>query len=401
MTNPISRRTWLKQGMIATGAMFTGSAVISELQAKAAFGMQPYKGDHLLKEKYHLMPPDTVPMKARLLANENPWGPSKKAVAAVAASADKGNRYVYNSSIEMVEVLAKAEGVATEQILLAAGSTDILEKTAFALCMKGGNVISADPSYLSLVKTAQAIGATWKNIPLRADYAHDLDAMLAAIDGDTKLVYICNPNNPTGSLTPADEIRSFIRKVNSRVPIFIDEAYLELLDDGKSQTMVSLIAEGYDVIISRTFSKIHGMAGYRIGYMVALPQRVKMIQSLVRTEMAISVTSLHAAMASLKDTGFQDYTRKNNKISREYAFEEIRKAGFSPIPSTTNFILFPIAMPVKELLDKMLERGVGIRGYEIGGKPYARVSMGTMDEMKLFARSLHSIVGATSSQSSR
>lgn len=403
----ISRRNWLKQGMVATGAMLTGSAIINQLEAKPAFGMQPYKGTYALRENYHLMPAsmagrsDVVQMKARLLANENPWGPSKKAVAAVAASADKGNRYVYNSSIEMVEILAKMEGVAAEQVLLSAGSTDILEKTAFALCMKGGNVISADPSYLSLVKTAQAIGATWKNVPLTTDYAHDLGAMEAAIDADTKLVYICNPNNPTGTLTASEDIRAFIRKVNSRVPIFIDEAYLELLDDPKGQTMVGLIAEGYDVIVCRTFSKIHGMAGYRIGYMVALPQRVKMIQSLVRTEMGISVTSLHAAMASLKDVNFQEYTRKNNKVSREYAFEEIKKAGFAPIPSYTNFILFPIAMPVKELLDKMLERGVGIRGYEIGGKPYARVSMGTMDEMKLFAKSLHSIVGAGASQSSR
>lgn len=387
---------------MATGAMITGAAFTIESKALPAFGMKPFQGVHHIREQYHLKPlADITQLKARLLANENPWGPSKKAVAAIGDSASKGNRYVYNSAVEMMETLAKKEGVAPNQVLVAAGSTDILEKTAFALCMKGGNVVSADPSYLSLVKTAQAIGATWKNVPLRADYAHDLDAMEKAIDENTKLVYICNPNNPTGTMTPAAEIRAFIKKVNSRVPIFIDEAYLELLDNPDSETAVGTIAEGYDVIIARTFSKIHGMAGLRVGYMVAKPERVTQIQSLVRTEMGLSVTSVAGAMASLKDVSFQEYTRKNNKICRDYAFGELQKMGFNPIPSVTNFILFPIQMPVKELLDKMIERSVGIRGYEIDGKPYARVSTGTMDEMKLFVKSIAAVTGAVGGQSSR
>lgn len=398
----LTRRDWLKQSALATGAMIAGAAMTTESKAKPAFGMKPFQGIHHTREQYHVAAKaDLTQLKARLLANENPWGPSKKAISAVGDAASKGNRYVYNSALEMMEMLATKEGVAPNQVLVAAGSTDILEKTAFALCMKGGNVVSADPSYLSLVKTAQAIGATWKNIPLRADYAHDLDAMEKAIDENTKLVYICNPNNPTGTMTPAAEIKAFIQKVNSRVPIFIDEAYLELLDNPAAETAVGTIAEGYDVIIARTFSKIHGMAGLRVGYMVAKAERVKMIQDLVRTEMGLSVTSVAGAMASLKDVSFQEYTRKNNKSNREYVFEELKKMGFSPIPSSTNFVLFPIQMPVKDLLDRMLERSVGIRGYEIDGKPYARVSIGTMDEMKLFVKSLAAVTGAAGGQSSR
>jgi histidinol-phosphate aminotransferase len=390
--NLVNRRQWLKQSALTAGGILTAMSLSDDAFGKSAFGMTPYKGASALRENYHIAFADRENLKARLLANENPWGPSKKAIAAIAENASKGNRYVYNSSIKMVELLAKKENVTTDQILLAAGSTDILEKTAFALCMKGGNVVSADPSYLSLVKTAQAIGATWKNIPLRPDYAHDLDAMEKAIDADTKLVYICNPNNPTGTLTPIDEIKAFIRRVNSKVPIFLDEAYLELLDDGAQQSAAGLINEGFDVIISRTFSKIHGMAGLRIGYMVAKTERVKMIQQLVRTEMGISVTSLEAAIASLSDTDFQEYTRTNNKINRDYLFEELKKAGLTPIPSHTNFILFPIQMPSKDMLDKMLAKGVGIRGYEINGKPYARVSVGTKEECKLFVKSLGSIM---------
>lgn len=391
MNTITNRRSWLKQSALAAGGVMTGIAMVPDLFAKPAFGMTPVY-NNLLFENYHVMLQDRENMKARLLANENPWGPSKKAVAAIAESAAKGNRYVYSSSKKMVDALAEKEGVTAEHILLSAGSTDILEKTAFALCMKGGNVISADPSYLSLVKTAQAIGATWKNIPLRSDYAHDLDAMEKAIDADTKLIYICNPNNPTGTPTPIESIKAFCKKVSSKVPVFIDEAYLELMENPGNQSATSLISEGYDVIVCRTFSKIHGMAGLRIGYMVAKPDRVKAIQKLVRTEMGISVTSLEGAMASLKDTEFQEYTRQHNKEGRDYVFAELKKAGMNPIPSQTNFILFPIQMPVKDLLGKMLEKGVGIRGYEIAGKPYGRVSMGTMDELKLFVKSMNSIL---------
>jgi histidinol-phosphate aminotransferase len=391
MSSIVNRRSWLKQSALTAGGIMSGLAVIPNLMAKPAFGMKPLYSNKLV-ENYHIVASNLEVMKARLLANENPWGPSKKAIAALQESAIKGNRYVYNSSKKMADVLAEKEGVTSEQILISAGSTDILEKTAFALCMKGGNVISADPSYLSLVKTAEAIGATWKNIPLRKDYAHDLDAMEKAIDADTKLVYICNPNNPTGSTTSIDEIKAFCKKVNSRVPIFIDEAYLELMEKPDDQTAVGMIKEGYDVIVCRTFSKIHGMAGLRVGYMVAKQERVEMIKKIVRTEMGISVTSLEAAMASLADVEFQNFSREHVKEGREYTFSELKKAGMDPIPSYTNFILFPIQIPVKDMLAKMMEKGVGIRGFDINNKPYARVSIGTMDELKLFVKSLNSIV---------
>jgi len=126
--------------------------------------------------------------------------------------------------------------------------------------------------------------------------------------------------------------------------------------------------------------------------MVAKPERVQMIQKLVRTEMGISVTALEGAMASLKDVSFQEYSRQHIKEGREYAFAELKKAGMDPIPSVANFILFPIQMPIKDMLAKMMEKGVGIRGFEINSKPYGRVSIGTMDELKLFVKSFNSIV---------
>ncbi len=390
MTPILTRRNWLKKSMLTAGGIVTGASLASHLQAMPAFGMKPYQGTYSLFEEFLIA--QELEIKARLSANENPWGPSKKAIAAIADSASKGNRYVYNSAQKIVEQIAELEGVTPEHILLSAGSTDILEKTAFAFCMKGGNVISADPSYLSLVKTATSIGATWKNIPLTADYAHDLNSMAAAVDENTKLIYVCNPNNPTGTLTPIDELKKFCKSVSAKVPVFLDEAYLELLDNPQSQTTVGLVSEGYDIIVCRTFSKIHGMAGLRVGYMVAKPERIKMIKSLVRTEMGLCVTSVEAASASLKDNKFQDFTRKTIKENREFTFQELTKAGLNPIPSLTNFILFPLQIPAKDFVTKMAERGVGIRGFEIEGKPYGRVSMGTLDELKLFAKSLQTVL---------
>ncbi|WP_339785902.1 histidinol-phosphate transaminase [uncultured Imperialibacter sp.] len=391
-TTNLNRRSWLKYSALAAGGVVTSAAFPAFANSNPALGMKPYQGKYSLMENYHVMMADRADMKARLLANENPWGPSKKAVAAIAASASMGNRYVYNSSAKMVDFLAEKEGVSKESILLSPGSTDILEKVAFSLFMNGGNIVSADPSYMSMIRTTQSIGGTWKNIPLKADYSHDLDAMAAAIDDETKLVYICNPNNPTGTMTPVSEIKAFCKKVSSKVPVFIDEAYMELLDNPEANTAVSLVQEGYDVIICRTFSKIHGMAGLRLGYMAANEARVKAIKSMVRTEMGISVTSLEGGMASLKDVEFQEFTRKHNKENREYVFAELKKAGMNPIPSFTSFILFPIQVPTKEFLTQFMDRGVGIRGFEIDGKPYARVSMGTMDEVKLFTKSLYEIV---------
>jgi histidinol-phosphate aminotransferase len=141
-TSTVTRRDWLKQSALATSAIITGAAFTTESKAMPAFGMTPFSGVHNTREFYHRAPADLSQLKARLLANENPWGPSKKAIAAIADSASKGNRYVYNSAMEMMETLAKKEGVTSKHVLVSAGSTDILEKTAFALCMKGGNVVS-------------------------------------------------------------------------------------------------------------------------------------------------------------------------------------------------------------------------------------------------------------------
>ncbi len=394
-----SRRSWLKQGALLTGGLMSAPALIPSAKAhsrpawgRPAFGMRPASGRYHLSENHFVAPPDFSKIEVRLLANENPYGPSPEAMKAIAESASKGNRYVYNSSRKMEEMLAEKEGVKPENILLGPGSTDLLEKTAIVSCMNGGNVVSAEPAYMSLINTSQSVGASWKSVPLTSDYAHDLDGMAAAVDSNTKLVYICNPNNPTATITPTEDIMAFGRKVADKAPIFIDEAYIELAMDPQVKSAVGLVSEGKDVMIARTFSKLHGMAGLRIGYLVAQPERVQAIKDMVRTEMGISVTSMEGAMASMKDEAFQEKTKTLNQEAREYTMGELKKQGFEPYPSYTSFILFPIDMPTEMMMEAMINKGIGIRTYDMGDQPFCRVSMGTMDEMKRFTGALAQVM---------
>lgn len=331
-------------------------------------------------------------LKARLLANENPFGPSDKARLAIMESVSQGNRYGHGEAADLISMIAKKEGVSEDYVMLGPGSTDLLEKTAITHFIDGGNIVSADPAYMSLIKTAMAFKADWKKVPLTSDWAHDLKGMEEAVDEDTKLIYICNPNNPTGTLTPADDLRSFCKKMADKAPIFVDEAYLEFLEKPMESSMIDLVKEGKNVIISRTFSKIHAMAGLRIGYIVALPSTLEKISSMVRSNMGLCVTSIKGAMASMEDDTFQNNSRLWTKESREIVYAGLDTMGFDFVPSYTSFILFPIEMEGQPFLKKMYAEGIGVRAFEVFGKSYCRVSMGKKEEMQMFLDSLKKVL---------
>ncbi len=387
MSTSLNRRNWLRSTALLTAGLVAAPS-LRPLQARSERALRQVRvWEHTLAA-----PPNVEELRARLLANENPYGPSDKVRLAIMESCSLGNRYGHGDAARLIDMIAEKEGVPKEYIILGPGSTDLLEKTAIVQFRRGGNIVSGDPAYMSLIKTALAFDAGWKGVPLLADYAHDLDGMAAAIDGETKLVYICNPNNPTGTITPADRLRAFCAAASERAPVFVDEAYLEFLDDPEASSMIDLVRAGKDVIISRTFSKIHAMAGLRIGYIVALPERIEKISSMVRGTMGLCITSLRGAIASMEDTAFQMNSKKWTAEARAYVYAELEKMGFDYIPSHTSFILFPIDMPGEEFLKKMYGEGVGVRAFEIDDKPYCRVSMGTREELALFAASLKKVL---------
>ena len=394
MDQKIDRRNLLKSGLMAIGGM-----TLAPHLSMGAFGNQPFSLDPenrifrspMVRENF--LPNDFKAPKivARLSSNENPYGPPASAQKAVVDSVKFGNRYAGRDMFELIEKIAKKEGVTSDHLMVAPGSSDLLEKVAIVLFMNGGNIVSADPCYMSMIKVAESVGAKWKAIPCTADWSHDLKAMEAAVDKDTKLVYVCNPNNPTGAITKGQDLLDFCSRVSEKVPVFVDEAYIELAVGADTKSMVSLLSQKKNVIVARTFSKIMGMAGLRFGYMVALPSFLKDINKITRGGFSICSTTVAAATASMEDNAFQDMTRKQNHEAKLYLYENLNKMGYKYIPSYTNFVLFPISIQGKELLSKMMAKGISVRSFDIQNKPWCRVSIGTMDEMKTFVGALETM----------
>jgi histidinol-phosphate aminotransferase len=389
--NNLSRRSWLRSSLV----LASGAAVTPAVFGSSSLAADPSKlwsEQSRLKELDYQLPPVLAPNVIRLNANENPFGPSAKASLAVIESAINGNRYAHGESMKLKKMIAEKEGVSEDYIMMGPGSTDLLEKVAITHFLEGGNIVSADPAYMSLVNTAKAFKATWKNVPLKKDWSHDTQAMEKAIDANTKLIYVCNPNNPTGSITDAKELRAFCNKAADKAPVFVDEAYLDYLDNPMASSMVDLVAKGKNVIVARTFSKIHGMAGLRIGYIVAQPKTLEKIDSMVRGNMGMCITSVMGAIASMEDKEFHERSRKLTTEGRQFICDELKKQGFNYVPSYTSFVLFPIEMNGKDFLKKMMDSGVAVRSFEIDAKSYCRVSVGLPDELKLFTESLKKVL---------
>lgn len=395
MSSSINRRQLLKSGFLAAGAMSvlpayswsTNKSFPISLDKRGRVIHSPFLREYTLPLKAHLKVPEV-----RLHSNENPYGPSPKAVEALREAAVRGNRYAWETEDEIMEILAKKEGVSTDHIMITPGSTQILQDTAIFFFQNGGNIVTADPTFMTIMRVAQTVGADWKAIPLNSEWAHDLPAMEAATDSETRLIYVCNPNNPTGSMTPVNEMMEFCERMSDRVPVFVDEAYYEFLTPGSQPSAVELIQKGKNVIVARTFSKIHGMAGLRIGYAIGQPETLDKIRKYVIQGMGVSITTMEAARTSLNDTDFQEMARTKNKAARDYTLKALRDRGFEPVESYTSFILFPIAMNGQSFLSKMNDKGVGVRSLAIDNQDYCRVSIGTREEMGQFIDALDSVL---------
>ncbi|MEM1257070.1 MAG: histidinol-phosphate transaminase [Bacteroidota bacterium] len=397
MVNPtkINRRNWLKTSALTTGGLMATPYLGFSKNPRLPLDLD-FEGNAVYSPFFKEFLPEEVRefpvLDAKLNANENPYGPSPMGLEALKKAAAGGNRYAWKELFQLIDKIADFEGVAPKNIMMGPGSSDLLEKTAMVLFMNGGNVVSADPAYMSLIRVAEAAGGTWKPVPLKEDWSHDLEAMEAAIDENTKLVYICNPNNPTGTITDSKKLLDFCSRVSEKVPVFVDEAYLWFLEEGAQHSMVSLINEGKDVIVARTFSKIHGMAGLRVGYAVAQESTLNGLQRITRAGMGISYPSVYAAMAAMDDVAFLSSSRKLNAEARTYTFESLKAMGFEPVPSHTSFMIFPIKMEGKTFLNEMTAQKVGVRAFGFMDKKWCRVSMGTLDEMKLFTEAITKVL---------
>ena len=323
------------------------------------------------------------PGQIRLMFNENPYGPSPKALAEVAKILPKTAYYPGAIEDDLIGLFMARHQLDREQVFLASGSNEGLQAAMMAFG-KHGKVISPALTYSDHLNYAEKLGVAVHRMPLRDDMAIDLEAMARAVDDSVSLVYLCNPNNPTGMAIDGDELRSFCREVAPRVPILIDEAYNELTDKPDYTSMVDLVRGGGNILITRTFSKIFGMAGLRVGYGMGHPDIVSVVNDNVMAWR--NGVGLYAAYHSYLDEDFVAFSRDKILQGREMVNATFRRHGIEPLPSQTSFVYADIQRDADVFKAEMAARNVKIRGVYAGYETYSRVSMGRIEELEIFDR---------------
>jgi histidinol-phosphate aminotransferase len=384
MKSTMTRRNWIKASALLSGGATFLSSALNTAEAKSNLTtLSPGK----FKRDEELIA-DFPKLKARLFANENPFGPSAKAKKAIQDAMAYSYQYPFITLTDLKKKIAEYEGVKEEQVMLGAGSSPLLQGAAiyFSHLNTGGNIITGDPSYDDLPSKAEVFNSTkWVKVPLTKEHKLDLDAMEKAVNDKTSLVYICNPNNPTGTILDTAQLKAFCERVSKKVPVFIDEAYIDYLSDPKGSSMLDCVKKGQNIFVARTFSKLYGFAGLRVGYVIAQEDSIKKIEPYTSGWGSISATSAAAAVATYNDKEFLSDALKKTIASKEYLYSVLKKEGYEYIPSSTNFVMFPVNMNAERFTEEMMKRGVGVRPWQFAGKEWCRVSIGLMEEMQIFA----------------
>jgi histidinol-phosphate aminotransferase len=321
-----------------------------------------------------------------LYRNENPYGPSEKVLAVLRDSVTSSNRYPRTEYDTLIGKLAAMHKVKPEQIVLGCGSGEILGMAALAFLKPGKKLVQAAPTFPSLGKLAQAAGVEVASIPLNKRYEHDLGTMLEAAHSSTGLVYIVNPNNPTGTITPRKEIEAFISKLPSDVTVLIDEAYHHFVTPNAAYE--SFLDRHFDdsrIVVSRTFSKIYGLAGMRIGYAVATPEMAKRLPAGF-PNWSVSVVSARAASAALDDVEYVQLGIKRNTDDRQEFLNQVNERMLRAIDSQTNFVMVNPMRPPDEVIEHLKKNHILIGPKYPALEKYIRVSLGTPGEMQAFWR---------------
>lgn len=375
----MNRRSWLKKTSLLAGATAFTPAMLDNLSAAPRRNLSARMLSDLETGRH-------IPaLKARLFANENPFGPSQKARQAIMDSLADCCRYSIEAEDVFVGKITAHEGLKDNSVMVSAGSSGVLQGTASYYSRNGGTVITASPSYEDLPEHVEDFGGKCIRVPVTADYKLDLDAMEKAVDASTTLVYVCNPNNPTATYADTDMLKEFCRRVSKKTMVFVDEAYIDYMPDPRASTMISLINEGVNIIVARTFSKLYGFAGLRIGYAIAQPETIKLLKPYTYHNFSLSSPALNAAIVSYQDTTYMaDVLDKTNK-SKQYLYKVLEGEGYAYIPSGTNFVMFPLRIDGGRFVEEMFKREVGVRNWKFNNKEWCRVSIGRMDEMEAFA----------------
>ena len=365
---PLSRRGFLRSATIAAAAsaVLELPALAVPVQVEAA-----HRGD---------IPPNAI----KLSNNENAYGPSPKSLAAMQMAVAEGNRYPDRYNHQLVEGIAAFHKVAPERVLLGCGSMDILRAATGAFLGPGKALIIPQPTFEAIAEYSQPMGAQTVRVPLDRTYAHDLDAMLASAAKQPSLIYVCNPNNPTATITPRKDLETVLSKLPANAVVLMDEAYHHFaLGTPGYESFLDHPVNDDRLIVSRTFSKVYGLAGMRIGYAIGAGETLKRLNDFRSIECQ-NVAGVRAALAGLEDQDYVQMAIRRNARDRQEFFKQAQARGLKPIQSCANFVMMLASRPAPPVIDFFRKKNI-----EIGRKfppmdNYVRISLGKPDEMRQF-----------------
>jgi histidinol-phosphate aminotransferase len=384
MTIRLDRRSFLRGSSVLAGTAAMGGAASNVAVAGAAAAPANLYG-----------PQAGI---AKLNANENPYGPSKKALEAIVQASQKGAYYVNNSVRLLFDMIGERHGLTREQITLSSGSSGVLTWAAMSVANKG-KILGPDLFWDTTAKAAERVGGSpILHAPKTDDLGIDLDKIYSMIDEDVAMVQITNPNNPTGMLLDADKLREFCKKASKKTLVMVDEAYNELSGLTEKNSMVPLINEGYNVVVARTFSKIYGLAGMRVGYLMGSPENIAEINRFGAGYYTLNQAGVAAAVASYNDFKFLDYVRAKTTEAKEMVAAAVKENELYAPASETNFMFVNLGDKNAEVFRQNMEKqGVLIRGIYRDYTTWSRVSMGYLSDVEKYVKAMPTALDMTPS----
>ncbi len=368
----LNRRQWLRTAGLTSAVVAT-----SKLGYARDLAVMPQMADN-------------DPM-VRLASNENPFAPSEMVKKAMQKALDVSYQYPFSHYKVLIDKLAKQYDVTPDHILLTSGSNEGLRATGITYSIFGGEILTAQPTYSALMDYAQEFGAYINAVPLDKELKFNLDEIEKRINTNTKLVFLCNPNNPTGTLLDAKKVTDFCETVSKRTLVFSDEAYYDYITEKNYPSMLPLVKAGKNVIISRTFSKVYGLAGVRVGYLIARPDIIERIRPKIMGY--VNLLGIYGAAAALDDKTLHQYSLEMNEKAKKHIYKVCNDLGLEYVPSHGNFVFIKTGRPIQTFQQEMLTKGVMV------GRPFpplmdwCRVSTGTMDDMLKWEMATRKILG--------
>lgn len=335
------------------------------------------------------MPGQAISGTLRLGANENPYGPSLAAREAMKNYILEGNRYPFALAQELIEMLTDRNDLGENQVLLGAGSSELLLNAASWALEAGLPVVSADPVFPIFGRYVERFGGAVTHVPLNAKKEHDLPSMLKATQETPGIVYIVNPNNPTGTLLDRQKLLDFVTEASKSSYVLLDEAYTEFVDPNYGNSLMKEVSNNPKLIVLRTFSKVFGIAGMRMGYAMAHPETLRKFSSYqIWPNASANAAAIGAAIACLEDHAFVNMTIEKNAVAKQHVYDTLDQMNIRYIPSYTNFMIFDLKGYAGQFKSDMAKQNILLQQVKESDELWCRLSIGKLEEMTQFTKKL-------------